>query len=258
MLGAVDTMGHKGPTTNDEIATQGRLEMERGLANMKGTQPSQVQHTTGGTGGTGTTAATQPTSPYGQHAHNTDTGATGSRNVDPVLGYKADELRGHGMNDPNTGTGTGTGMYGKTSTNTSSAQDSSGIGADGGGSGTAAATTGAGDQGDLRPQGGQHASTGMYGSESTNPSHHREDSDQGMPENQHEAQAQALNQHHQLPGQNVGAGSDSNQTQQGSGGQNFNASPDKDIKSSHIRNDDGGVSGSTVGDENSSASHPVN
>lgn len=37
VLGAVDTMAKKGPTKNDEIARQGRLEMERGLGNMKGT-----------------------------------------------------------------------------------------------------------------------------------------------------------------------------------------------------------------------------
>ncbi|KAH9487428.1 hypothetical protein JR316_0001503 [Psilocybe cubensis] len=38
MLGAVDTMVHRGPTTNDDIAQQGRLEMERGLAHLRGPQ----------------------------------------------------------------------------------------------------------------------------------------------------------------------------------------------------------------------------
>jgi len=36
LLGAVDTMSHEGMSKNDEIARQGRLEMERGMANMRG------------------------------------------------------------------------------------------------------------------------------------------------------------------------------------------------------------------------------
>lgn len=45
LLGAVDTVTNEGPTKNDEIARHGRLEMERGLANMKGHhhQPSHLQ-----------------------------------------------------------------------------------------------------------------------------------------------------------------------------------------------------------------------
>ncbi|KAF8999644.1 hypothetical protein BDQ17DRAFT_745382 [Cyathus striatus] len=44
-LGAVDTMGHNGLTKNDEIARQGRLETQRGMAHLKepplGTQPGE-------------------------------------------------------------------------------------------------------------------------------------------------------------------------------------------------------------------------
>lgn len=41
MLGAVDTMAHRGPTQNDNIAQQGRLEMERGLAHLRGSKYPQ-------------------------------------------------------------------------------------------------------------------------------------------------------------------------------------------------------------------------
>ena len=48
MLGAVDTVAKEGPSKNDEIARHGRLEMEGGLANIKGRHydhPSHLQPT---------------------------------------------------------------------------------------------------------------------------------------------------------------------------------------------------------------------
>ena len=53
MLGAVDTIVHGSTTVNDDIATKGRLEMGRGLSNVKGgttTGPSGYNSTTGATG----------------------------------------------------------------------------------------------------------------------------------------------------------------------------------------------------------------
>jgi len=67
VLGAVDTMGKKGPTKNDVIAKEGRLEMERGLANLRGSKATS-QAGAGPTGGTMATAPQQP-----QQYANTDT-----------------------------------------------------------------------------------------------------------------------------------------------------------------------------------------
>ncbi len=52
VLGAVDTMTKEGPSKNDEIARHGRLEMEGGLANIKGRQPSHLQPTNAHDSGT--------------------------------------------------------------------------------------------------------------------------------------------------------------------------------------------------------------
>lgn len=41
-LGVVDTLGSTGATKNDEVARQGRLEMERGLGNMRGSNAPQT------------------------------------------------------------------------------------------------------------------------------------------------------------------------------------------------------------------------
>ncbi|TFK24354.1 hypothetical protein FA15DRAFT_420021 [Coprinopsis marcescibilis] len=55
-LGAVDTMMNHNSSKNDEIARQGRLEMQRGLTNMRSgrttttAQPGMVQSTAPGTG----------------------------------------------------------------------------------------------------------------------------------------------------------------------------------------------------------------
>ncbi|KDR72637.1 hypothetical protein GALMADRAFT_228909 [Galerina marginata CBS 339.88] len=59
MLGAVDTMSKKGPTKNDEIAREGRLEMERGLAKLRGTNVTS-QAGTGPTGATTGMASSYP------------------------------------------------------------------------------------------------------------------------------------------------------------------------------------------------------
>lgn len=74
-LGAVDTMGHRGPTQNDDIAQQGRLEMERGLAHLRGSKPRVPME--GHSFGTSTVQTHEPSLSH----PSTITGASGESQV---------------------------------------------------------------------------------------------------------------------------------------------------------------------------------
>ncbi|KAF9561489.1 hypothetical protein CPC08DRAFT_707318 [Agrocybe pediades] len=97
-MGALDTMGHEGLTKNDEIARQGRLEMERGLANLKGSKAvSQTGYGTTGTGTENTTGAygshTQPSTTTGGYTGGAGAGLNDSHGLSGGTGAGM----GHGI-----------------------------------------------------------------------------------------------------------------------------------------------------------------
>jgi len=79
MLGTVDNLGNGIGlrSKTDEIAQQGKLEIERGLENWKGVPTTTAT----------TTAAISPShSSFGQHAHDTTGGVAGSGGAAPYEG----------------------------------------------------------------------------------------------------------------------------------------------------------------------------
>jgi hypothetical protein len=100
VLGAVDTMGNKSgmPSKNDEIAKQGRLEIERGLGHWKGTSPTS--HTASG-GNYAGSATTQPTNGY--HARDmtgSGTTAPAASQAQGTTGTDTGKPSGGGLADP--------------------------------------------------------------------------------------------------------------------------------------------------------------
>jgi len=102
LLGAVDTMVRKGPTQNDEIARQGRLEVELGMAKMKGQTTASTTAYGNGTPAAGSnTAYSAPHATSGAtHMPGSGAGTTGGGALHPnhhredaVVGIPPDELR---------------------------------------------------------------------------------------------------------------------------------------------------------------------
>ncbi|PPQ98089.1 hypothetical protein CVT26_003259 [Gymnopilus dilepis] len=102
-LGFVDALGSSGSAKGDDISRQGRLEMERGMSNMRGSKASSV----------GPSATSTTSSAYPQSAQ---IGATGAQpyaapgqNAPPVsasAGYPADKpQQGYGMGNQNPAAG---------------------------------------------------------------------------------------------------------------------------------------------------------
>ncbi|KAF8148626.1 hypothetical protein B0H34DRAFT_736321 [Crassisporium funariophilum] len=182
MLGAVDTMGHESVNKGDDVATQGRLEVERGKANLGKDSNSR---------GVGGTSGTHPL--YGQNTtgQNNDTIGTNSHTG---MGTYAGS-NGAGAVDPGTGTHTGvsdvqSGQYGGTS--------------------------GFGHNQTAQGLGNHTSADNTYSSESTHPSHHRDDAITGVPQGQlHDIQS--INQHSQ-PMSDVGMYG----SQEYGGGQTYN------------------------------------
>ncbi|KAF5312224.1 hypothetical protein D9619_003771 [Psilocybe cf. subviscida] len=101
LLGAVDTVMKNGPTQNDEVARQGRLEVERGMAKMKGqntagtTAYGKATSTTSGNIGYGAPHTTSAATLTPAFEAGTTSGALhpNHHREDAVAGIPQDELR---------------------------------------------------------------------------------------------------------------------------------------------------------------------
>ncbi|KAJ3493738.1 hypothetical protein NLJ89_g10948 [Agrocybe chaxingu] len=208
LLGAVDTVGSQGGySKNDEIARQGRLELDRGLAQVKG---KPAIETAGGTAyGTGPTASAGRAVPSNGR---TGTAPIGSESSHP--NFTADKARGTGLGSGSamgrSGATEGHGAYGLgASSHTGEGFSVSEYGEGVGGKNSESYDTNiprgiSSDHPSLREVGpaNQGVSTGTSGPQSTYPAHHRDDAITGVSQNQLN-ELKAINPQH-LPTPEVG------------------------------------------------------